>query len=282
MKRMILWAVVAVLGVNVAWADGLADKGRQVLGKNQDAVVAIRVVLKVGMSMGGQTAPKRDQKIETTGVVIDPSGLIVASYATVDPTESLKSVYGAAMTQRGGRAEDMVIETEITDLKIVFGDQSEMAGQVVLRDADLDLAFIRPTEKPAQPLAAVDLTQHAKLQILDEVVVLNRLGKVGNRVSAVSLGRIEAILNKPRTFYVLGQTTWGYSFGAPVFALDGKVAGLILLRNTKADLDTTRGFLFDNLCKFGMMPVILPAEDIQEAAKNAPATAPAPTPKPAE
>jgi S1-C subfamily serine protease len=279
---MILWAVVAAVSVSAAWADGLADQGRQVLGKNQNAVVAIRVVLKVGMSMGGQTAPKRDQKIETTGVVIDPSGLIVASYATVDPTESLKSVYGAAMTQRGGRAEDMVIETEITDLKIVLGDQSEIAGQVVLRDADLDLAFIRPTEKPAKPLAAVDLAQNAKLQILDEVVVINRLGKVGNRVPAVSIGRIEAVLNKPRTFYVLGQTTWGYSLGAPVFALDGKVAGLILLRNTKADLDTTRGFLFDNLSKFGMMPVILPAEDIQEAAKNAPATAAAPTPKPAE
>jgi S1-C subfamily serine protease len=278
MKRMILWAVVAAVSVSAAWADGLADQGRQVLGKNQNAVVAIRVVLKVGMSMGGQTAPKRDQKIETTGVVIDPSGLIVASYATVDPTEQVKS----ALSSRGGRPEDMNIETEITDLKIVLADQSEIAGQVVLRDADLDLAFIRPNEKPAKPFVAVDLTQNAKLQILDEVVVMNRLGKVGNRATVVSLGRIEAVLTKPRTFYVLGQTTWGYSLGAPVFALDGKVAGLVLLRNTKADLDTTRGFLFDNLSKFGMMPVILPAEDVHEAAKSAPATAAPPTAKPAE
>jgi hypothetical protein len=105
---------------------------------------------------------------------------------------------------------------------------------------------------------------------------------VGNRATVVSLGRIEAVLTKPRTFYVLGQTTWGYSLGAPVFALDGKVAGLVLLRNTKADLDTTRGFLFDNLSKFGMMPVILPAEDVHEAAKSAPATAAPPTAKPAE
>jgi hypothetical protein len=282
---MILLAVawvMAVVATGPVQADVLAEKGRQVLNKHQEAVVAVRVVLKVGVSMGGQTAPKREQKIETTGVVIDPSGLIVASYATVDPTESLKSAYGAALAGRGGRAEDMVFETEITDLKIVLSDQSEIAGQVVLRDADLDLAFIRPTDKPAKPFVAVDLAQNAKLQILDEVVVMNRLGKVGNRVPAVSLGRIEAVLSKPRIFYVLGQTTWGYSLGAPVFTLDGKVAGLVLLRNTKADLDTTRGFLFDNLSKFGMMPVILPAEDIQETAKNAPATAAAPAPKPAE
>ena len=278
MKRILSMVAVGLVVAGGARADQLAEKGRQVLAKHQDAVVAVRVVLKVGISMGGQTAPKREQKVETTGVVLDPSGLIVASYATVDPTESVKS----ALASRGGRPDDMQIETEITDLKIVLPDQSEIAGQVVLRDADLDLAFIRPNEKPAKPLVAVDLAASAKLQILDEVVVINRLGKVGNRVAAVSLGRIEAVMAKPRTFYVLGQTTWGYSLGAPVFALDGKAAGLVLLRNTKADLDTSRGFLFDNLSKFGMMPVILPAEDVLEAAKNAPATAAAPAAKPAE
>jgi hypothetical protein len=154
-----------------------------------------------------------------------------------------------------------------------------LAGQVVLRDTDLDLIFIRPTEPPAKPMPVVNFAKPGTLQLLDEVVVLNRLSAAGNRTPAVSLGRIESVLMKPRTFYVLGQTTWGYSLGAPVFALDGKVAGLVLLRNTKTEMETSRGFLFENLSKFGMMPVVLPAADVWEAAQHVPATAkPVPAP----
>jgi hypothetical protein len=281
MKRTLLFVMVAglALGQRAAWADAAAEKGRHVLQQNQNAVVTLRIVVKVGMSYGGQTTPKKEQKLETVGVVLDPNGLIVASYATVDPTESLKSVYGAAIAGRGGRIEDMNVETEITDLKILIADQTELAGQVVLRDTDLDLIFIRPTEPPAKPMPVVNFAKPGTLQLLDEVVVLNRLSAAGNRTPAVSLGRIESVLMKPRTFYVLGQTTWGYSLGAPVFALDGKVAGLVLLRNTKTEMETSRGFLFENLSKFGMMPVVLPAADVWEAAQHVPATAkPVPAP----
>ena len=119
------------------------------------------------------------------------------------------------------------------------------------------------------PLAFIDLTKDAKAQILDEVIVVNRLGQAADRAPAVSIGRIEGIIEKPRTFYLLGQSMWGYSLGAPVFAMDGKLVGIVLLRSAKTQTDQDSGFIFSNLNQAGMMPVILPASDIVDGAKQA-------------
>jgi hypothetical protein len=146
----------------------------------------------------------------------------------------------------------------------------------------LDLAYLRPSDKPAKPLASIDLTKDAKVQILDEVIVVNRLSQAANRAPAVSIGRIEGVIEKPRTFYLLGESMWGYSLGAPVFAVDGKLVGIVLLRSAKTQGDQDSGFIFSNLNQWGMMPVILPASDIVDGAKQAlEAKAPAPEDKPA-
>ena len=78
------------------------------------------------------------------------------------------------------------------------------------------------------------------------------------RAPAVSIGRIEAIVEKPRTFYLLGESMWAYSLGAPVFSLDGKLVGILFLRTAKSQADPMSGFMFSNLNQMGMMPAILP------------------------
>ncbi len=73
---------------------------------------------------------------------------------------------------------------------------------------------------------------------------------------------------------------WGYSLGAPVFSTDGKLVGIVLLRSAKTQTDQDSGFIFSNLNQWGMMPVILPASDIVDGAKQAlEAKAPAPEDK---
>jgi hypothetical protein len=173
------------------------------------------------------------------------------------------------MAARGGDMSQFKFESELTDVKIVLADGTEIAADVVLRDKDLDLAYLRPSDKPAKPLPSIDLTKDAKAQILDEVVVVNRLNQSANRAPAISVGRIEAIIDKPRTFYLLGQSMWAYSLGAPVFSLDGKLVGILFLRSTKSQSDQMSGFMFNNLDQWGMMPVILPASDIVDGAKQA-------------
>jgi S1-C subfamily serine protease len=274
-------AIVAAIAPVTARADDAAKAGRDILAKSQSAVVAVKLSIKQSVSMGGRDS-KSETKTETTGTVIDPSGLTVVSLATTDPSSAMKDAYARAMAARGGDISQYKFESELTDVKIVLADGTEIAADVVLRDKDLDLAYLRPSDKPAKPLASIDLTKDTKAQILDEVIVVNRLNQSANRTPAISVGRIEAIIEKPRTFYLLGQSMWAYSLGAPVFSLDGKLVGILFLRSTKSQSDQMSGFMFNNLDQWGMMPVVLPASDIVDGAKQAlEAKAPAPEEKPA-
>lgn len=264
-----------------ARADDAAKAGRDVLAKSQGAVVTVKLAIKQSMSMGGRDS-KSESKTDTTGTVIDPSGLTVVSLATTDPGSMVKDAYARAIASRGGDMSQFKFESELSDVKIVLADGTEIPADVVLRDKDLDLAYLRPSDKPAKPLPFIDLKRDAKAQILDEVIVVNRLNQAANRAPAISVGRIEAIVDKPRTFYLLGGSMWGYSLGAPVFSLDGKLVGILFLRSAKSQGDQSSGFMFSNLNQLGMMPIILPAADIVDGARQAlDAKAPAAEEKPA-
>jgi len=270
-STLILWlsviAAAAVMALT-ARADDLAKVGRDILAKNQGAVVAVKLAIKQSISMGGREN-KSESKTETTGTMIDPSGLTVVSLATTDPGSTVKDVYARAITARGGDLSQFKFDSELNDVKIVLADGTEIPAEVVLRDKDLDLAFLRPSDKQPKPLACLDLTKDAKAQVLDEVIVLNRLSQAANRAPAISIGRIEGIIDKPRTFYLLGQSMWAYSLGAPVFSTDGKLIGIVLMRSSKTQADQDSGFIFSNLNQWGMMPVILPASDMVDGAKQA-------------
>jgi hypothetical protein len=266
--RLILSLLTSLVIALPAQADEAAKSGRAILAKCQDAVVTVRLAIKQSMSVGGRDS-KSESKIETTGTMIDSSGLTVVSLTTTDPGNAVKEAYARSMAARGGDPSQLKYDSEVSDVKIVLADGTEIAADVVLRDKDLDLAYLRPSDKPAKPLSFVDLARDAKPQVLDEVVVVNRLTKAANRVPAISIGRIEALVDKPRTFYVLGEATWGYSLGAPVFSLDGKLVGILFLRSAKAQVDQTSGFMFSSLSQWGMMPIVLPASDIVDGAKQA-------------
>ena len=268
MRIVMLAIATAVVMAATAWADDLAGIGREILAKHQDAVVAVKLAIKQSVSMGGREN-KSESKTATTGTVIDPSGLTVVSLAATDPSSTIKDAYARAIAARGGDMSQFKFDSELNDVKIVLADGTEIPAEVVLRDKDLDLAYLRPSEKPAKPLACLDLTKDAKPQVLDEVIVLNRLNQAANRASAISIGRIEGIIDKPRTFYLLGQSMWAYSLGAPVFSADGNLIGIVLLRSSKTQTDQDSGFIFSNLNQWGMMPVILPASDIVDGAKQA-------------
>ena len=270
MKKHFTWiACLAVAAVSfTARADEAAKAGRDVLAKSQGAVVTVKLAIKQSMSMGGHDS-KSESKTDTTGTVIDPSGLTVVSLATTDPGSMVKDAYERAITARGGDTSQFKFESELSDVKIVLADGTEIPADVVLRDKDLDLAYLRPSDKPAKPLPFINLKQDVKPQILDEVIVMNRLNQAANRAAVISAGRIEGIVDKPRTVYLLGGSMWGYSLGAPVFSLDGKLVGILFLRSTKSQADQSSGFMFSNLNQLGMMPVILPAADIVDGAKQA-------------
>ncbi len=247
-KLSIRWgAVLIVLTLLGAWADEAAEQGRAVLAGNKDAVITVRIV--TSMSVGGQ---QRESESEATGTVIDSSGLAVLSLSAVDPSIMLERF----------REMGQEMTSKIADLKMVLGDGSEVPAEIVLRDRDLDLAFLRPTEPRAAPMAHVNLDNAGAPQLLDQLAILAQLGQVARRTHSVFLERIEAIIDKPRTFYVPGSHRARDVWCSPAFTLEGKFVGIGVMRTIKTRAGG--GGMGDSLI------VLVPAEDIREASKQVP------------
>ena len=244
-------------------ADELADKGREIFRKNQRAVVTVQVVVKMKFSLPGMGGQANESKQDVTGTVVDPSGLTVLALSSCEPGDMLQSMMA------GMSDEDMKfkMETELSDVKLLLDDGTELPADIVLRDKDLDLAFVRPVTKPASPMTALDLSKSATAQVLDQVITLNRLGKAAGRAYAASVERISAVVQKPRLFYVPGSEMTSTTLGSPAFSLDGSVLGVFVMRSVS---QKGGGMGMFNFRPQGLTTIILPATDILKAARQAP------------
>ncbi|MCX6890449.1 MAG: serine protease [Verrucomicrobia bacterium] len=250
-----LAAAMALAGLaSSSRADELAEKGRDIFKKNQHAVVTVQEVLKVS-APGASRA--NEAKQELTGTVLDPSGLTVLALSACDPSEMYQRMLGSDASR--GR-----VETEISDMKILLDDGTEMPAEIVLRDKDLDLAFIRPKAKPATPMASVDMSKTSPAQVLDQVVTLNRLNSAAGRAYSASAERISAVVQKPRTFYIPDSNMTSTTLGSPAFAMDGKLVGVVVMRAVNSKGGATRNY------RDSLTTIILPADDITKAAAQAP------------
>ena len=242
-------ACVVVLGAleSVASADETADRGRAILAEHGSAVVTVVSVLSVSYG-GGED----EREMESNGTVIDPNGLTVLSLGALEPMRVFEKTRGVS-----GKAT-----SKIVSLKILLDDDQEIQAEVVLRDDDLDLAFIRPVKKPDTPFPYVDLDDSDKPELLDEIVILARLGKVTRRAPSVMIERVETIMHKPRDFFLVGLYRGRATVCSPAFTLEGKFIGIGVYRAIKG---AQGGGMGDNLV-IGFVC----AEDIKEGADQAP------------
>jgi hypothetical protein len=121
--------------------------------------------------------------------------------------------------------------------------------------------------KPDKPFVAVNLTDAGRPALLDQVIVVTRLGRVGGWTPAASLQNIGAIIEKPRTFFVAESGAMN-ALGVPAFLPNGKIVGLVTMRS----VDAGRPGMFAMMGGsegLGLLPVILPAADVLEIAKQA-------------
>lgn len=276
LQRGLTIAVLSCFWIaGTASSDELADMARSLVANNKDAVVTIKLVIENRYSMQGSGSQSEESKSEITGTVINPSGLAVVSLFSTDPTSASRNMMGMDLEEMGFK-----METEIKSVDILTAGGDEIPAEIVLRDKDLDLAFLRPKQKTDKPFAALDLSKSGAPAQLDPVVAISRLGRVANRAHGALLDRIEAVVEKPRTFYVpAGGGMSESSLGAPVFTLDGNLIGILVLRTIRASSSSMMGMM-------GMMGgggsdnavmIIMPASDVLEVAAQAPEHAPAQT-----
>lgn len=266
------WAgIVSSTTSALAQAPNLVSKGREVFAQYREAVITVQLVIKTKMNIpgfgGGDNA--RESREEATGTVIDPTGLTVVALSNVDPMGMLQNMMGGFGGDDGDSMK-MKMESEVADVKLLGQDGTEIPAEIVLRDKDLDLAFLRPKTAPTAPMKAIDLSSTGTVDVLDEVIAINRLGKVAGRAYAVALERICAIVRKPRLFYVPGGSATSTSLGCPAFTADGKVVGIFVMRSLKSGGEGASMF---NSQGAGMTAILLPAEEVRKIAAQVPATA---------
>ena len=218
---------------------------RDLIAKKSSAFITVLATGKMHMTMNGKEATN-DLPVNIGATVLTPQGLAVTSLSAIQPENFLN----ARARAQGGAAAQMQVTSEITDIRMRLPDGREVPAQVVLRDADLDLAFLRPTDAPAQPMAVVTEAS-GKPAVMDLVITLSRTDENLGYRAIGSFGTVEIVIDRPRTYYLLND---GRTVGSPVFDMQGRLVGITVTRATGG-----RG---------GPSIGVLPADDIREVAKQ--------------
>ena len=221
------------------------------------AVVTVRLVLK--LKSGGQ---EHEQKMEAPGVVIDPTGLTVASASSIDPSGAFRRMVDA-------QRQRVNIESEVKEPVILLEDGTELEAAVVLKDTDLDLAFIRPRD-PGLKLPAVTLKPRSgTVPLLTRIYVLGRLSKLANRALSVATGEVRTYVRGPSPYYVTDGESSSF-VGSLAYTADGVPLGLFVKRFATS-IDTSSGRGSDSV-----MTVLRPVDKVLELAAQARTIAVAP------
>lgn len=249
MKRVTIAALLALC--LTARADQQGETARALAARYRSSAVKLALVLKMSggfMGIGGD----QQTELEVDGVALDASGLIATTNMSIDPM----ALYSGITSDSSGTA------SQIVSVKIVTANDDEIPAKVVLRDKDRNLAFVRPLRPLAKPLAAVDFHGAGKAQMGDAVFVLGRLGKAGSRSPEIVPRRIVAVVERPRLFYVTESSMFA-NVGDVVFNEKGEPLGLSSIRVSTGRRSSMS--LNDNF-----LPIVIPAEDVLDAAQHAP------------
>jgi S1-C subfamily serine protease len=252
MRPVLLLPLILTASVGVCSAQTSDERAaaRDVVKKRGDAVVMVLATLKIRASVGG-TEQTIDQQAQANGTVLDASGLAVMSLSTLQPDDIMARNLSTRV-QPGTRVE---VTSEPSGIRMHLADGREVPARLVLRDQDLDLAFIRPVDPPSAPMTWIDAPA-TRPSLMDLLFVIQRTSETTGWSTAAAFGNVQLVIDKPRTYYQVAMPTIGGSgLGAPIFDSAGRFVGVIVMRNPGSRTAAAAG--------------VLPADDIREVAKQA-------------
>jgi len=254
MKSPLLPAAFLLAAPLLMAAEGPLKEKALALGTTyKDSVLYLSAVVEMEISAGDNPVKKEERKVEMLGTVIGPNDLIVVSLSSLDVAST---VDGRTYNTPQGPVKVSAKGTT-KEVKILMPDGSEIPAKVAFKDPDIDLAFIRPEKPEEVKLTPINTADAAPMTLLDDVIVLGRLGKDLNREPVVMTNEVISLVTKPRTFAKIGSQ----AIGMPVFNKDGKFLGIGINRFSAKGESDNQNLVPSN--------VILPAADLLESAVQA-------------
>jgi S1-C subfamily serine protease len=175
------------------------------------------------------------------GVIVDPVGIVVTNY----------HVIADALAQRPGSAGDA---SPVPTVVARFEDGRELPAAVLVADRQEDLAILRLSgPDPDERFAAVSLGESSALRVGQEVFAVGNPLGLNHSVSrgiVAGLDRTEVLRERKLPLVQLDASINVGNSGGPLFALDGKLVGIVTMRRRDAlgiafavPVDHVRGFL---------------------------------------
>ncbi len=184
--------------------------GRDLVKRCANSIMGIEMVVTLKMTMGDRAMPPREVKIDVNGTVLDSAGLTVTSLTAIDPRMQFESMRANMGPAAASRME--VGESDYKEVKLRLADGSEVPARVVLKDGDLDLAFIAPEPDPAakkREFTPVKLADAADGMLLNTYFIISRAAKVLQRVPLVRPTLVSGIVEKPRRMFLMTDQQLG-------------------------------------------------------------------------
>ncbi len=253
-RCMLLIGVLAIGAMGGRASAGDPEDYERLLAEKTPALVTVKFVLKLQAGFMGE----HEQETEIPGVMIDSSGLVLCSNNLLVGFTSLM----------GGMGE---ITATPTDIEVLIGDDPEgMEAELIARDTELDLAWIKIIDPGDATFAFVDFSKGVEPRIGDRLVCVRRMSKYFARSAVIAEGRLGGRTSKPRELFLpMGDLRTG--LGLPVYTASGRVVGITVTQMLEAeDADFFQGISgvseFETMMTGGL---VLPSATVARATQRA-------------
>jgi len=247
--------LLAVLPASAAGPAEPREVARRALLDHRDALVTVKLTLKQRFIADGRERNTSESQLEIAGTLLTAAGLTVVSDVASNPAAMAVSAPGS----------NTRLDTETSSVRIALPGGREVPARFVLRDGDLDLAFLVPQE-PVADLPHVALAAAPVPKEMDPLVFLFPLSRSLNRQIAVAVDDVRGVIEKPRTFLVSDPFVGLQSLGCPAFDAEGRALGIVVMRRSPIRAQPSGGFR--DMFEF-MNPVVLTSPDVLGVAEQA-------------
>jgi hypothetical protein len=219
----LLLALAPILAAPLASQDIPLSK---LLESNADAVITVQFVIQVKMSgtLGGLMGEAQEYETEAVCVVIDPKGLVLCSNTQLG---GFTDVMARVMGRMGADSDVAATPTQIRTL--VAGEAKPLPARLLVRDTDLDLAWLQIDAGADRRFSYIDFAKGAKPEVGAPVFALRRLDKFFDRSPSLLEGRIGGVTSKPRTLYIPTGSI-ETNLGLPILTPRGEAVGILILQ----------------------------------------------------